>query len=80
MNKGNEDNTPEKQRLFFEKVNGSKDHRVFAVCENLHGIHIGTVGLHSINYEKKIAQFGIIIGEKKYSKHSKIWAAICGQR
>ena len=68
MNKGNEKNTPEKQRLFFEKVNRSKYHRVFAICEKLNGVHIGTVGLHDIDVEKKIAQFGIIIGEKNFWK------------
>ena len=66
MNKGNEKNTPEKQRQFFEKVNGSKNYSVFAICEKFSGVHLGTVGLHDIDHEKKIAQFGIIIGEKEF--------------
>ena len=38
---------------------------VFAV-ETLEGVHIGNVGLHSIDWKNRCSELGIIIGEKAY--------------
>jgi RimJ/RimL family protein N-acetyltransferase len=43
----------------------------FAV-ETADGVHIGSVGLHSIDWKNRSAELGIVIGEKEY------WGQGCG--
>ena len=39
---------------------------VVSAVETLDGVHIGNVGLHSIDWKNRCAELGIIIGEKAY--------------
>ena len=64
MNKGVKENTVEDQLVFFEKVSHSEKDVVLAICDLESGVHIGTTGLHDIDWGKGTAQFGIVIGEK----------------
>ena len=64
MDKGYSKNTIKKQRIYYQKIKNSKKDILFAVCKNKK--HIGCVGLHKINKKKKEAQFGILIGNRRY--------------
>jgi [ribosomal protein S5]-alanine N-acetyltransferase len=66
MNKGIEKNTPEKQLRFFNNITDNERFAVYAICEKKSAVHIGTVGLHNIDFRTKEGQFGIIIGEKLF--------------
>tara|TARA_A100001015_G_scaffold317582_1_gene434969 strand:+ start:1409 stop:1987 length:579 start_codon:yes stop_codon:yes gene_type:complete len=66
MNKNNVNNTPKKQEKFINKIIDSKKDLMFAICTYQDNEHIGNVGLHNINLEKKNSQFGILIGETKF--------------
>lgn len=66
MNKGVKENTIEDQLAFFKKVNQSEKDLVLAICDRKSGLHIGITGLHNIDWVKGCAQFGIVIGEKKF--------------
>ena len=66
MAKGNRINTKKRQLDFFKKVSGSGKDCVLAICDIKTNSHIGTVGIHSIDWTKGIGQFGIIIGEKEF--------------
>ena len=66
MQKGMKKNTVEDQHSFFKKVYKSENDLVLAICYKENKKHIGTTGLHQIDWEERSAQFGIIIGEKLY--------------
>lgn len=68
MNKGEEENTTEKQVAFFRKVNESENDFILAICDINTKKHIGTTGIHNIRTEEdgKVGNFGIVIGEKEY--------------
>ena len=66
MTRGDEINTKKKQLDFFKKVSGSGKYCVLAICDSDTQLHIGTVGLHSIDWTRGTGQFGIIIGEMKF--------------
>ena len=68
MNKGSEQNTPEKQLEFFRKMQASDKDFILGIFDNISGKHIGTTGIHNIHLEggKRVGSFGIIIGEKKF--------------
>ena len=66
MNKGHNQNTPEQQLDFFNKVKNSNQDCVLGIFYNKNNKHIGTTAIHNIRYESGIKKgnFGIIIGEK----------------
>ena len=66
MNKGHEENTPEKQLNFLKKVQLSNKDCVLGIFYNKNNKHIGTTAIHNIRYDKNFRKgnFGIIIGEK----------------
>jgi len=66
MDKGYEENTPEKQLAYYQKVEQSDKDAVFAICHNESDQHIGTIGLHDIQLKEGTAQFGVIIGNTDY--------------
>jgi len=79
MNKGVKKNTVEDQLAFFEKIQQSEKDVVLAICDRQTGRHIGTTGLHDIDWEKGSAQFGIVIGEKKFRGQgigTEVWSMI----
>ena len=64
MDKGHKKNSFQDQLNYFKKLNQSKNDILFAIY--FIKKHIGNVGLHNINYKKKTAQFGILIGNTNY--------------
>ena len=78
MDKGYEKNTISRQLRYYQKIQRSKKDLLFAICL-VNQKHIGCVGLHQINYKKKQAQFGIIIGNIRYHGKGigkKVWSMI----
>jgi RimJ/RimL family protein N-acetyltransferase len=53
------------EEKWFEEQLGVKDQELFAI-ETTDGVHIGSVGLHRINWQYRHAELGIAIGEKAY--------------
>ncbi len=53
------------EAAWIKKIKKSKDQVVFAI-ETVEGVHVGSVGLHKIDENNKNAEFGIVIGDKKY--------------
>ncbi len=47
-----------------ERLAGGRD--VILAIETMEGVHIGNVGLHSINWKDRSSELGIVIGEKGY--------------
>ncbi|OGP16189.1 MAG: hypothetical protein A2V21_311585 [Deltaproteobacteria bacterium GWC2_55_46] len=81
QNKGIFPNTREKQREYYNFVMGSKNDVVFAIVEKEGDRHIGSVGLHKIDWVHRSAELGIVIGErgswgKGYGKAA--WGLITG--
>ena len=68
MNKGHEENTPEKQLNFLKKVQLSNRDCVLGIFYNRNNKHIGTTAIHNIRNVSGIKKgnFGIIIGEKLF--------------
>lgn len=66
MNKGVLENTIENQLAFFTKMIQSEKDLILAICDRKTEMHIGTTGLHNIDWMKGSAQFGITIGEKLF--------------
>ena len=57
-------NTPEQQLAFFESVvAGSQDNLVLAIVSEPGGEHVGTIGLHRIDWINRCAEYGVVIGE-----------------
>ncbi|MFH1388100.1 MAG: GNAT family protein [Patescibacteria group bacterium] len=50
---------------WFDNLSTRKNDLIFAV-ETLEGALIGSMGLHSINWKDRVANHGVIIGEKEY--------------
>jgi RimJ/RimL family protein N-acetyltransferase len=48
----------------LERLEGNSD--VLLAIETSEGVHIGNLGLHSINWKDRAAELGITIGEKEY--------------
>ncbi len=64
MDKGYKKNTYDDQLDYFNNIIRSKKDILFAIY--FKDKHIGNVGLHKINFKNKTAQFGILIGDRKY--------------
>ena len=66
MNKGYEENTPQKQSDFLKKMKLSNKDCVLGIFYNKNNKHIGTTAIHNMRNElgTKKGNFGIIIGEK----------------
>jgi RimJ/RimL family protein N-acetyltransferase len=68
----------EEERWFESRLErrGQQEDVVLAI-ETLDGIHIGSVGLHRINWKDRNAELGIVIGEKAYWDQGYGGDAIC---
>jgi len=66
QNKGIFPNTSRKQEKYFHSMINSKNDVIFAIVEKKKCKHIGSVGLHKIDWVHRSAELGIVIGEKKY--------------
>lgn len=53
------------ERVYILKSKTRKAAKVFAI-ETAAGIHIGSIGLHRIDNKNRSAEYGIIIGDKKF--------------
>jgi len=62
--KGYEINTRDKQRVYFDQINGSQTDVVLAIVDRATDLHLGNVGLHKIDPIHRTAVLGIVIGEK----------------
>ena len=57
-------NTHEEQVAFFESVvTGSPNDLVLAIVTEPEGKHVGTLGLHRIDWINRSAEFGMVVGE-----------------
>ena len=65
QNKGIFPNTREKQRDYFISTMNSKSDVIFAIAEKKTGRHIGSTGLHKIDWVHRSAELGIVIGENE---------------
>ncbi len=59
-------NSVESQTSFYEHVVNSSHDLVLAICDKATGAHIGNTGLHRIDWINRMAEFGIVIGEKAF--------------
>ena len=59
-------NSMQAMQEFFDHVTTSEHDVVFAVVDRETETHIGNVGLHRIDWVRRLAEFGIIIGEKEF--------------
>lgn len=50
---------------FYESVSTDPNTHVFAVLTKT-GVHIGTIGLHAIDWKNRHAELGIALGDKKH--------------
>ncbi len=50
---------------FFEQQRGSEADKVFSV-DTPEGVHIGSIGLHHLDWVSRHAEMGILIGEEAY--------------
>jgi len=66
QNKGIFPNTREKQRTYYQSMMDSRSDVLLAIVEKDSGEHIGSVGLHSIDWVHRSAELGILIGERQY--------------
>lgn len=57
-------NSAESLTEFYETVVKNKDDLVLAIIERTTGLHIGNTGLHRIDWINRVAEFGIVVGEK----------------
>ena len=64
QNKGIFPNTKKKQKEYLKKVLNSENDIVFAIIEKRSKKHIGSVGLHNIDWIHRSAELGIVIGRK----------------
>jgi len=62
------------EERWFENLQGRLERQedVLLAIETAEGVHIGNIGLHSINWKDRNAELGIAIGEKAY------WDQGCG--
>lgn len=56
------------EERWFENLQGRLERQedVLLGIETIDGVHIGNIGLHSINWKNRSAELGIVIGEKAY--------------
>jgi diamine N-acetyltransferase len=56
------------EERWFENLLGRLERRedVLLAIETADGIHIGSLGLHAINWKDRCAELGIVIGDKAY--------------
>ena len=66
QNKGIFPNTLQKQRKYFESLQGSSGEVVLAIVEKRTEKHIGNVGLHEIEWVHRHATLCIVIGERVF--------------
>lgn len=64
QNKGIFPNTKRKQIEYFKKILKSENDVIFAIIEKKSQKHIGSVGLHNIDWIHRSAELGIVIGRK----------------
>ena len=65
QNKGIFPNTKRKQKEYMNKILKSENDIVFAIVEKRKRRHIGSAGLHNIDWIHRTADIGIVIGRKK---------------
>ena len=53
-------------KKYIKKYNDDPDYLLFGVFDKENNIHIGNVNLAPIEWEKKTAGFGILLGKKSY--------------
>ena len=81
QNKGIIPNTKEKQDEYYNLMTNSDNDIILAIVEKKTHKHIGSVGLHKIDWIHRSAELGIIIGEREYwgKRYGKIvWNLITG--
>jgi ribosomal-protein-alanine N-acetyltransferase len=66
QNKGIFPNTPEKQKAYFQSMMVSRNDVILAIVERESDEHIGSAGLHAIDWVHRSAELGIVIGEKRF--------------
>ena len=66
LNKGFFPNTHEKQKVYFERIRDNNSNVVLAIIETGGHRHIGSIGLHDIDWIHRTALIGIVIGEKEF--------------
>ena len=79
QNKGIFPNTSDMQREYWQSMLKSSNDVIFAIISKEDAKHIGSVGLHKIDWVHRSAELGIIIGEKEYWKRGygkKVWYLI----
>ena len=56
------------EERWFENLLGRLERQtdVILAVETADGVHIGSVGLHTINWKNRSAELGIMIGDKRY--------------
>lgn len=81
QNKGYFPNTPQAQKDYFEEIQENNQNIVLAIIDDTSDLHVGNVGLHSINWIHRSALLGIVIGEKEFMGRGwgkQAWAAVSG--
>ena len=81
QDKGIKPQTKELQEKYYNYVMKSENDVIFAICDKKSEKHIGSVGLHKINWIHHSAELGIMIGEKEYwgkGYGKKVWNLISG--
>lgn len=66
QDKGIFPNTKELQEEYYTRILKSDNDVLLAICELKTDKHIGSVGLHKINWIHRSAELGIMIGERDY--------------
>jgi RimJ/RimL family protein N-acetyltransferase len=58
-------NTREEQLAFYESIAaGDQSNLVLAIAAEPGGEHVGTIGLHRIDWVNRSAEYGIVVGEE----------------
>jgi RimJ/RimL family protein N-acetyltransferase len=58
--------TRESTAAFYESIVTSETDVVLAIMARDGDVHVGNVGLHRIDWVNRVAEFGIVIGEKEH--------------
>lgn len=58
--------TVEGHLAFLAEMDRSVNDLVLAICERASSEHIGNIGLHRIDWVNRVAELGVVIGEKAY--------------
>ena len=59
-------NTIEDQLNYLNQMKNSSTDVIFAIIDKESNEHIGSVGLHNINWVHRVANLGIVIGKRDY--------------